>query len=52
MEVSEGGKVINKASEVLFSATFEAQNKWAVKHLDNAIKSYALEPVLKTGTSK
>ena len=49
LEVSEGGKVINKASEVLFSATFEAQNKWSSKHLDTAIKSYALEPVRQTG---
>ena len=52
LEVSENGKVVNKASEILFSATFETENKWAVKHLDTAIKNYALEPVIKTGTSK
>ena len=51
LNVSEDGKV-TAINEVQFTATFEKQNEWAKKHFNNAIKSYALEPVLKnTGTS-
>ena len=51
LNVSENGKV-TAINEVQFTATFEKQNEWAKKHFNNAIKNYALEPVLKnTGTS-
>ena len=51
LNVSEDGKV-TAINEVQFTATFEKQNEWAKKHFNNAIKNYALEPVLKnTGTS-